>query len=179
MCEGRRERRQDGEGFWLVPFCNKCAPSDFAFPNKTHYKQQWENLVNIIRQQVIGASTRARYESGIREAAWPPSTIFDAITYLSRASPSKIMKIMLKQAVVEVRRVHSARDWPPPPFDHPILQSYRQALLKTPIQTPLQLPINEVFSVPELHNMFAVLTPKLGRPSLHYRYLVSDGHLKS
>lgn len=158
-CEGCRADKSDISAFWLVPFCDACAATRYDFTLTAENLVEWSSMASYIRQYVLSAATRTRYESIIRRAKWPLQSTLDTIRYIRAAATSQAH---IKQAVSAAKKLHTSRGWREPPFSQPLVEHALQAIARSPVNTPTQPPITKVFSTGEIKALFRVITPELG-----------------
>lgn len=154
-CAGCRDACAQIEAFWLVPYCTPCAARHFGFDPTHTNKVQWEAMITIKRKHLLAESTPRHYEAEIKKATWPLRDVLDTMTFLEKASTSPSA---MRLAVAAARGLHASQTWSPPPFHHPLIAFFTQALEKRPIQTPLHPKRENVLTNAEVQLIFKTIS---------------------
>lgn len=155
-CTGCGKRQLSVPNFWLQPICRDCAPTLYGFESTPDNLREWDDVSEQIRMTSLSNATIIRYLSLIRRGSWPLDTPFKTLQYIRTLPKSKTS---IKQAVAAATRLHSARQWDPPPFNHHIVTTTIKAILRSPVETPAAPKPVQVFSKSEILLMFKALTP--------------------
>lgn len=86
-------------------------------------------MTGEIRENLWANKTRVAYERNMNKTNWPLNSIYKTMSYLNRTHPSDSA---LKQALAVANRVHFTRNWPPPNFEHPLVDSFIKTLKRRP-----------------------------------------------
>ena len=142
--------------FWLLPFCDQCAPTIFQFQVADGNVSHWTDIATNIRLNLISDATRLKYEAIITKHEWPIQSTLHVLSIMQSSAKSKAM---VKQTLAAARKLYTTRRWDARLLDDPLVKCLIQAELRKPLGICQQPKVTQVFNKQEILMMFDVLTP--------------------
>lgn len=156
QCKTCGRQNSGVERFWLLPQCMDCATREHNFQHDSPEAEQWSATARYIRLNALSSNTCKRYESILRRERWPLRSVTATMEFVKEYTKSESA---MRAAMAAACKLHSARGWAPPPFDHQLVAALRQAAKRAPVQLAEEPPRLNVFTRGEIKKLFDWMCP--------------------